>query len=147
MHYTPPFLDAVSGASKRVSSGEDALDGSYIFVMNTRAAGLADAENRRLVESAVMNRKQRKETGADNIAFTLYVSETEPALIRYAGELSERLKDDGINVIVKVYSRIMLRSRIFAGKYEAFLSTRGFIEAEALEHSEYFTLDAEDMDG
>ena len=59
--------------------------------------------------------------------------------------LYNELDDEPVSI--RIYDRMMLRSRILAGKYDSFISTRGFIEAEAHEHSEFSVLDAENMKG
>ena len=143
--YRPPsFLDGITGATKRVSEN-DKLEGSYIFVMNTDSDCFKLTENRDIAKAALLGSEEMHLK--EDVSFTIAVAGDEKALIDFAGNLSEDLQNKGINVSIRIYDRMMLRSRILAGKYDSFISTRGFIEAEALEHSEFSVLDAENMKG
>ena len=143
--YRPPsFLDGITGATKRVSEN-DKLEGSYIFVMNTDSDCFKLTENRDIAKAALSGSEEMHLK--EDVSFTIAVAGDEKALIDFAGNLSEDLQNKGINVSIRIYDRMMLRSRILAGKYDSFISTRGFIEAEALEHSEFSVLDAENMKG
>ena len=146
--YRPPsFLDGITGATKRVSEN-DKLEGSYIFVMNTDSDCFKLTENRDIAKAALSGMEKIQDMQLkEDVSFTIAVAGDEKALIDFAGNLSENLQNKGINVSIRIYDRMMLRSRILAGKYDSFISTRGFIEAEALEHSEFSVLDAENMKG
>ena len=144
--YRPPsFLDGITGATKRISDN-DKLEGSYIFVMNTDADCFKLKENRELLKAA-MSGEEEIFLGNTELSFTLAVSGDEKALTDYAQGVKEKLQKNGVNVSVCIYDRVMLRSRILAGKYDSFVSTRGFIEAEALEHSDFSVITAENMKG
>lgn len=140
-----PFVDAITGATAKVNGAEtDSLEGKYIFVMNTDSAAFRDSAVRDEVKGAVAA-DGRGVTFGEGVTFTLAVSEDDRALSEYAQALAQRLREAGAGVTVRGFSKTELRSRVPLGKYESFISTRGFTDAEAVKHSEYIMLDSEDM--
>ena len=140
-----PFVDAITGATSKVEAGETpVLEGKYIFVVNTATGAFTDDVFRANVMKAVQtNGEDAAFTRGE--AFSLAVSEDDKALCEYAEGLAKKLEEAGVRVNVRKYSKTVLRSRIPVGKFEAFISTRGFTDAEAVKNSEYIMLEAEGM--
>ena len=141
-----PVADAITGATLRVDAAQSpVLEGAYIFVMNKGSAAFAEADYIKKIKAAVA----ANGTGEDLSlvpSFSLAVSKSDPALVQYAIRLCEALRASGADVRLKEYEKTMLRSRVPAGKYDAFIASRGFTDAEAVKNSDYIMLKAEEMD-
>ena len=141
--YAPPvFLSALTGATVHAVRVSDALEGSYLLGMNTQAQCLADESVREAVKAAAMG--EAMQVSFDG-RMKISVQEGDQALLDWANALCVRLKQAGIAAQVRAYSPLMLRSRLLGETYEVFLSTRGFIDAELLAHTETCVMDAEEM--
>ncbi len=142
-----PAADAITGATIRVDAAQTpVLEGEYIFVMNRGSAAFAEADHVKKIKAAV----EANGAGEDLSlvpSFSLAVSKSDPALEQYAKKLCEVLRDSGADVRLQEYEKVMLRSRIPAGKYDAFIASRGFTDAEAVKNSDYIMLKAEEMEG
>lgn len=147
LHSPPSIVDVITGATpkaKKEAQADARLDGSYIFCMNPDMESLKDAEFRRELKSLTHSGSDIS-SAADGAEFTLYVTETDYALIRYAKSLCAHFKKYGINVALNECSNTMLRSRAVSGKYEAFLASEELLNVTALEQADYITLYSEEM--
>ena len=147
LHSPPSIMDAVTGATpkaKKAAQETAQLEGSYTFCMNPLQDKLSDEDVREQLKVFVSGQTDSIHTDTE-LSFTIYVSETDYALVSYTDSLCERLHDAGADVQVKQYSSTMLRSRAVSGKYEVFLSESDLISTETLGNADYIILDSSEM--
>ena len=140
--YSPPaFLDALSGATERLKGEETELVGSYVFGMNTERVSAAHTRDsvRAFLEGeqGVIN----DTTGTLHIA----VQADDKPLNEWVDGLVERLNARGIRAKKHGYSALMLRSHLLGGAYEAFVTTRGFMDMDLLKGLDAVPMDSAAM--
>lgn len=140
-----PVADAVTGATVRVEGSQPTeLKGEYMLVINKLSKAFEDEGDRENVKKAAA----ANAVGADVSSlpdFSIAVSESDSALVSYSQELCNALSASGADIKVKKYSKTLLRSRVIAGKYDVFIASRGFTDAEAIKNADYIMLKAEGM--
>lgn len=147
LHSPPSVLDVVSGAtpkSKKKTQTVAELEGAYIFCINSDSNEWPDSLSCDEWKDLILDESEALSETSDD-TYKLYVSEEDTALLKYAETLCERLEKSGIDVEVKTFSDIMLRSRIVGGRYEIFLASTDLIDAEQLVSDAYFLLDSSEM--
>jgi hypothetical protein len=144
LHSPPSAIDVITSATSRSKKAEVAkLEGTYVLGFNTQADGLDDGICTYIEQRIGSNTQDI----ADDIQFTLYVSETDSALIQYAESIRRELAESGVDVTLIEYSNIMLRSRVVSGNYEAFIASEDTINIDSLQNVAFFTLDSTEMEG
>lgn len=147
LHSPPSVLDVVSGAtpkSKKKTQTVAELEGAYIFCINSDSNEWPNRLSCDEWKDLILDESEALSETSDD-TYKLYVSEEDTALLKYAETLCERLEKSGIDVEVKTFSDIMLRSRIVGGRYEIFLASTDLIDAEQLVSDAYFLLDSSEM--
>lgn len=147
LHSPPSVIDAVTGATpkaKKAAQADAKLDGKYIFCINPDAVGLSDEAVREELKAIVSGDVEPLSIN-DSINITVYVSETDYALARYAKTVCSRFEKSGVNAELKKYSSTMLRSRAVSGNYEAFFAAEDMVDAAQLKEADYIILDSTEM--
>ncbi|MGN0351023.1 MAG: DUF6921 family protein [Roseburia sp.] len=147
LHSPPSIVDAVTGATpkaKKAAQESAQLEGSYVFCINSLSEGLNDENVRDEMKTIALESSNEKLTEAE-IGFSIYVSESDYALVKYAKKLCERFEKIGIDVKLKEYSSTILYSRVVSGKYDVFLASEDFLDVTTLEQGDYILLDSDEM--
>lgn len=147
LHSPPSFVDAVTGATpkaKKTEQSQAQLEGSYIFCINCAINGMDSASFRDELKKLFSGESDHLSVSSGS-TITVYISETDYALARYAKKLCERFAEAGIQVDLKEYSDTMLRSRVLSGKYEVFLASEDLLDITALENADYIVVSSSEM--
>lgn len=144
----PSIIDTVTGATPKATKEEQEaaqLDGSYYFCMNTEKGALSEQSVREDVKAFVIGKKEELTEGSE-LKLTMYVMDTDYALLRYAKKLCARFKEAGADAKVKEYNSEMLFSRVLTGWYEILLAGSETFDVSLLEQADYIVLNSEEME-
>ncbi|MBR2188285.1 MAG: hypothetical protein IJ860_02590 [Eubacterium sp.] len=147
LHSPPSIVDAFTGATPKVKRTEQAkvqLEGNYVFCINYSMNGM-DSDSLRDELKRVFSGESDHLSVASITPITVYLSETDYALVRYAKTLCNRFAKTGVSVIFKKYSDTMLRSRVLSGRYEVFLASEDLLDLTALENADYIVVSSSEM--
>jgi len=146
-HSPPSIIDAISGATpkaKKAAQESAQLDGDYIFCINPSTRNMSDKDVRNQIKDFVCGQADGISLETE-LSVTIYVSETDYALLRYADSLCERLESEGVDVRVRQYSDTMLLSRVISGRYEVFLSDSDLVSLDKIENADYILMKSAEM--
>ena len=147
LHSPPSLVDAISGATSKAKRSERAtvqMEGNYVFCINCSINGVDSALFRGKLKKLFSGQSEDLAVGSET-AITVYISETDYALVRYAKKLHEQFAKAGVNVVFKEYSDTMLRSRVLSGRYEVFLASEDLLDFTVLENADYIVVNSSEL--
>lgn len=107
-------IDAFSGATpKSQRAASDRLTGSYVF-------GVRDSANLTTYTDTISHSRK---TTLPVQPLTVFVPSDDAALLDYAQKWQSRLAKQHVTIVIKPVDSTLLRSRVMAGKYDAYLAS------------------------
>lgn len=148
--YSPPsIVDTITGATPRATKEEQAkakLEGNYIFGVNKNMEKLSNQDTVDALKEFVSGQSNTLAIrDANDLTLTIYVSETDYALVRYARKLCVHLENSGVKAKIKRYRSELLYSKVVSGKYEAFLAYELLVDVKKVENIDYIMLNSTEM--